>query len=339
MVASRLLSPLTMTHVAAALLATIAGLGACTTDEPEPQGDPITSHVGTGSYNMFYVARVDVVFVVDNSPASAALQAQFRVVEQAMLERLATFDNGQLPDVHVGVVTTDLADQGRLRRGRFLADEQRFDEQRHRNYEGAFVETALDLLDVGTTGSSSLRPLAAIQMAVSSTVNPGFRRDDVPIAAIILTSADDADARPIEDIQAALGLDVRISVIRACDTLAPRLDAIGGTTLCDADPARVIEIANQFKTTLEGRCLPGLLLDVDPTTPGLQHECSAMLTDPITGDSRRFFECSAEHPTGCWAPNDIASLPCDPGRNIVFTPPRVQYQARAEIECVVQPEP
>ncbi len=321
----------------AAGLASLLALGACTTDEPEPAGDPIVSHVATGQYNMAYQARTDVLFVVDTSPASAALLPQVRAIERTMLERLATFDYGQLANVHVGVVTTDLADQGRLREGRYLADELQFDEQRHRNYDGAFVETALELLDAGSAGSADRRPVAALQMALSPSVNPGFRRASTPLAVIFVTSGDDGDPRSIEELRTAFGTTL-VSVLGACGATLPRLDAITGghIEVCDADPARGIEIAAGFKQTLEGRCLPGLLADVDPTTPGVQHECSGVLLDPLTGASRRFEECSATRVTGCWAPKDGYYGGCDPGLAMEFRPSRLQYPARAEIECVVE---
>ena len=327
-----------MKHLAAALFA----LAACATDEPGPTGDPVVSHGASGSYNMSYGARTDVLFVVDNSPASAALGPELRAIERTMLERLSTFDYGKLANVHVGVVTTDLADQGRLRQGRYLADELQFDEQRHRNYDGAFIDNALELLDVGTTGSATLRPFAAIQMALSPTVNPGFRRADTALAVIVLTSSDDTDPRSVEDIQAALSASgASLTAVTGCAASTPRLDAVAGehATPCDANPARGIEIASRFKMTLEGRCLPGLLADVDPATPGTQHECSSWLSDPLTGDSRPFPECSAAHTTGCWAPRDGFFGGCDAGYAMEFRPSRLQYQARAEIECVVSPAP
>lgn len=323
-----------MKNLAFALLAVTA----CTDEPSGPTGDPVVSHVATARFNMAYGAKKDVLFVVDNSSASAASQAQFRALERTMLERMQTFDFGNLPNVHVGVVTTDLADQGRLRQGRFLADELQFDQQRHRNYDGTFIDNALALLDVGSTGSATVRPLAAIQMALSPSVNPGFRREHVDLVVVVLASTDDTDPRTIEEIRAALGDGLIISVA-SCDANTPRLDAVNGNvhvTACDPDATRAIDPAGFFKMTLEGRCLPGILADVDPALPGVQHDCSAWLADPLTGDTRAFPECATAQATNCWAPKE-GSGGCHAGYGLELRPARTQYPASVELECVVDP--
>lgn len=322
-----------MKHLALAFLA----LTACT--DEEPLGPLVVSHTAHGTLGMQYGALKDVLFVVDNSPASAALRPQFLAAARTMLERMQTFDSGNLPNVHVGVITADVADQGRLRQGRYLADELQFDEQRHRNYEGMFVDNALALLDVGSAGSTTLRPLAAIEMAVSPSVNPGFRRELVDLEVIVLTAGDDADARSLDAIHASLAATHSIGVVTACDAQTPRLDSFASgerATLCDADPARVIEPVGAFKQTLEGRCLPGILADVDPGTAGVQHDCASWLTDPLTGNTRAFPECATEQSTNCWAPKE-GSGGCDAGYGLELRPRRYQYPAWVELECVVEP--
>ena len=324
-----------------AALALIAG--ACT-DALPPETEPVTSFVTRGEYRMQYGAQVDLLFVVENTPATTAVQPQLRDVERRILERLGTFDYGKLPDVHLGVATADLADQGRLRRGRYLSDSLQFDEQRHRNYAGGFEDAALDLLDVGTNGGTPA-PIEAAARALSEITNPGFSREYRNHVVVFVTAGDDRGTAPIDDLIATLRAQ-RVTgigaLIGSCDAPTPRLDALfdafGGerVTLCEQNPERAVDRAGYFLQTLEGRCLAEPALDLDAATPGVQHDCSAWLVDPLTGDERRFHECSAEHPTDCWAIADSYKNGCDPGRALVFQPSRTQYPATAVIECVAE---
>ncbi|MBA3459608.1 MAG: hypothetical protein H0T46_06590 [Deltaproteobacteria bacterium] len=333
-------------------IAAIALLAAaCTIEQPPPEGEQVTSFVARGDYSMTYGARADVLFVVDNSPATAAMLPELRVVQRAMLERLATFDYGKLPDVHVAVATSDLADQGRFRRGMFLADALQFDLQRQRNYEGDFVDVALELLDVGTAGGRP-QPIEAAARALSEVNNPGFVRHDQRVAPtiIFITAGDDTGTSSVEDLVAVLrvqGVSTRSvgALIGSCDATTPRLDAVlsesgARVTLCDPNPERLIDVAtNRFWQTLEGRCLPGRLADVDSSTPGVQHECTSWLRDRISGDERYFPECTPEHPNDCWSMGDSPYQGCDPGLGLAFKPSRYQFPATAVIECVTDGRP
>src|SRR3990167_5832601 len=57
------------------------------------------------------LVAVDVLLVVDDSPSMAPKQAKFADALPALVERLAARPGG-LPDLHLGVVTTDLGTSG-----------------------------------------------------------------------------------------------------------------------------------------------------------------------------------------------------------------------------------
>lgn len=322
-----------------ALAASVLLLASACTDPPPPAGEQVTSFVSEGSYPMQFWAQTDVLFVVDTSVSFDASSA-----ERAVLEQIGQLVNGDLPDIHVGVATSDLADAGRLREGRFLADALQFDLQRHRNYDGAFLDAALALLDAGT-GATQPRLFEAAERALSDAVNPGFRREG-PLYVVFVTGSDDLGTRSIDDVAATLAAQqvLAVGALVTCDAVTPRLDALVARlgmrkTLCDADVTSLGDLASAgFKETLEGRCLGARLADVDPSVPGIQHECSAWLRDPVTGDERIFPECSAEHATDCWSVSDSPYQGCDPGYGLTFTPRRYPFLAYADIACVSEPQ-
>jgi hypothetical protein len=135
-----------------------------------------------------------------------------------------------------------------------------------------------------------------------------------------------------------------------CDApSAPRLEALfaqfpyrgSHTSLCAQDLGDALALLPQmFKQTLEGACIE-LPLDLDPGQPGSQHECTSWITNPDTGESIVFPECSADQPTSCWAISDKPQPICggfDPrARDLEFRPRKYPFNAVATIECAVAP--
>lgn len=178
-------------------------------------GEPVTSRVEVVGWWIQPPRQLDVLFVVDNSPAMASHDARWRQNQRDMMNVLSSME-GSLPSVHVGVVTTDLGtlghdgqqgpavsgcmgrgDAGRMRPGRelvagsFLSDIKLADETRERNYVSTLGDAFAELADVGTQGCAYVQPFEAMKLALTSPSNPGFMRDDAYLFVVFVTPNDD----------------------------------------------------------------------------------------------------------------------------------------------------
>src|SRR5262249_28936173 len=144
--------------------------------------------------------EIDLLFVIDDSPAIAPQRAKLLDNYRRFIETLGAFPGG-LPDVHIGVVTADVGtrgawdsagpaigagpgactsegDRGELRRapgidGNFLSDVARPDGTRERNYSGSLADAFARLADTGAAGCTYARPLEALRRALASPANDG----------------------------------------------------------------------------------------------------------------------------------------------------------------------
>ncbi len=159
--------------------------------------------------------ELDILFVIDNS--GSMTQEHMALVRDfpRMLAHLAVFDGG-LPDIHIGVVTPDLGtapyprancdggggDGGRLHGGAcaalggnsFLSDVRDASGGRVRNYTGSLEAAFSCMANVGTTGCGFEQHLAAMEKALTPTINPGFIRPDAVLAVVIIADEDDCSA-------------------------------------------------------------------------------------------------------------------------------------------------
>ncbi len=78
-----------------------------------PQGPFITSRVVRKEALLPRRAALDVLFVVDSSPAMAAHRQTLVANATRFIDMLET-NGGGLPDLHLGVVTTDVGTRGAL---------------------------------------------------------------------------------------------------------------------------------------------------------------------------------------------------------------------------------
>lgn len=171
---------------------------------------------------------VDILFVVDNSnsmlPNQAHLVRSFpRLVQALRLPRLG----GDLPDLRVGVISTDLGargvpgdcrpfpgDGGRLRRlaGTLRAAQPWLEYHGGQtNITGLAGLDALQLLgtgfsqlaNLGTAGCSYEQPLEAARMALDPAlrVNPGFMRSNALLAVVFITNEDDCSVASPESFR------------------------------------------------------------------------------------------------------------------------------------------
>jgi hypothetical protein len=152
----------------------------------------------------------DILFVIDNSGSMTAEQASLTANFGTMMHVLETLDGG-MPDVHIGVVTSDLGtsttdgsrgatafgcsgsgDDGAMHMtptvsGRFIAD----DGKGLHNYTGTLEDAFAALAAVGTKGCGIEQHLGAMERGLEHPANRGFVRDDAYLAVVVIADEDD----------------------------------------------------------------------------------------------------------------------------------------------------
>jgi len=166
---------------------------------------------------------LDLLFVIDNSPSTADKQASLVENFPRFIDRLAQLDGG-LPNLHIGVVTSDmgtqgsavatpgpafgtiglggcagLGDDGVLRHGpssrveSFIIDVAG-PTGRVRNYDGDLRDEFSNLARVGSGGCGFEQHLAAMRRSLTNPANAAFFRPEANLAVVILADEDDCSA-------------------------------------------------------------------------------------------------------------------------------------------------
>lgn len=162
---------------------------------------------------------VDLLFVVDNTSYTEPEQAQLAAALPLFINVLSA-PTGALPDLHIGVISTDMGasgafnvsncsaagDDGQLSTGlpqntcvarfglqhAFISDLAAADGGRQRNYtDGQMAPLFECLVSLGTGGCGFEQPLAAVRRALEPGWNPGFLRPDAALAIVIVSDEDD----------------------------------------------------------------------------------------------------------------------------------------------------
>jgi hypothetical protein len=220
------------------------------------------SHVLRVTLPLTYRAELDLLFVIDSSPAMAPHRETVLANARNFIASLSTLQ--RRPDLHIGVITSDVGtrgaretsssprdgcsaegDGGLLRRvatvsGPFVIDRGQPDGSRLRNYVGDLGEVLASLLDAGTAGCPISRPLEAIRRALSSPANAGFRRPHAKLAIIFLTPQDDCSFE-----HAAFLDDATPTNCALRDGLVP-LDEYAELLRSDADPYPSVGVGGAF---------------------------------------------------------------------------------------------
>lgn len=202
-----------MTHAVRLVLAfLIALLAACADRGGGREDPPSSSVVDTWLWWIPEPSRIDLLFVVDDSSSMAGEQAALAAGFPALVDVLEGLEGG-LPDLHIGVVSTNVGaagqpgvagcgragDDGRLQvpaactglDGSFISDLSDRRGGRIRNYAGELDERFACLAQLGTDGCGFEMPLEAMYRALQPGVNPGFLRDDAYLAVVFVTDEDD----------------------------------------------------------------------------------------------------------------------------------------------------
>jgi hypothetical protein len=198
--------------LASSLTALLAACGDDGFGSPDP---------GPGSRNWLIPAsdKLDILFVVDNSESMAEEQERLAGDLSALFDRLQ--GPAGLPDLHVGVITTDVGSEGSIPFCEVPGDDgalqSAFDPTdgscndgtvsldgnfvssapsdtpgtRDTNYTGSLTGVLGCMIKLGTEGCGFEQPLEAVRLAVDNPANDGFLRLDAVLAVVFVTDEDD----------------------------------------------------------------------------------------------------------------------------------------------------
>jgi hypothetical protein len=189
-------------------------------DGAPPDADP--SYVEVARVPVTANADVDMLFVIDDSPSMLDKQANLKNNFPAFINELNALPGG-LPNVHIGVVSTDLGTKGAddatagpgigsgpgscmgtgkagnlqtngtaLITGMFISDTKNTDNTRTVNYTGSLASAFSAIASLGASGCGFEQPLQAAKQALDNNpANAGFLRPNASLAIITLTDEDD----------------------------------------------------------------------------------------------------------------------------------------------------
>ena len=188
----------------------------------EPVGAPDFGHGPPGPDDGDKPPLIDVMFVIDDSAGMSSeqhrLTAQFARFVSTLTSRF-----GELPDMHIGIVSTDMGvgreagdcdrhgKSGVLQseptgqecepiRGAFLRNARASDGIRATNYSGTLVDAFSCISHIGEAGCPFTQPLAAMKAALQSEHNRGFVRDDGFLVVIFVTNKDDCSTSDLDTL-------------------------------------------------------------------------------------------------------------------------------------------
>ncbi len=158
---------------------------------------------------------VDLLFVIDDSPSMLDKQTNLKNSFPVLVQALAS--GGSLPNLHIGVVTTDMGVQGTddatfgtsigsgpgmcamagkdgalqtqmsaLVAGTFISDVNGV-----KNYTGTLEAAFASIASTGANGCGFEQPLHAMARSFSNQANVGFLREQARLAIIVLADEDD----------------------------------------------------------------------------------------------------------------------------------------------------
>ncbi len=166
-------------------------------------------------------SKLDLLFVIDNSGSMADEQASLEQNFDRFINVLSTIEGLGLPDIHIGVVSTDLGtgpfgiagcggagDDGVLQNtprfagcnppaGQFISDVNDGAGGRTRNYTGDLSDTFGCIARLGTSGCGFEQPLESMRRALDGrhAQNAGFLREDALLGVVIITDEDDCSTK------------------------------------------------------------------------------------------------------------------------------------------------
>jgi hypothetical protein len=214
-----------MRHFRSTYLLGLAAIGASLlTGCPDRDISKVSPEQGRVEYKDIPVnlnRNVDILFVIDDSPSMADKQKNLADNFINFINVLNTIQGG-LPDVHIGVVTSDMGTDstqdapataigsagnggcsgtgkagnlqisGAAVSGAFISDIKQTDGSRSKNYTGELTDVFSTMAKVGAGGCGFEQHLEAMKRALDNNPsNPGFLRPDAYLAVIFIADEDD----------------------------------------------------------------------------------------------------------------------------------------------------
>lgn len=294
-------------------LLALALCAACTDEGSSGSGVEGTTHVETYVLPAAPAPTLDLLFVVDDTTAMAAHRQPLAAVP-AQLEALLASEYGNVGSYHVGVITTDAAGGGALRRSSAVADA--FVVYDHAfsgttvNYQGSFASALASLMPSSAAGTATNQPLESTRLALGNAANAGFLRADAFFGLVTITASDDASPSTPADYAAALKATkaepTNVYAVGVVPSTAPRLAEHFAQlpnrseihSIDDADYAEALAaFARLYRRTLGYACNRAPL-DLDPAAAGGQYDCSFVWIDGAT--ERRLPSCTRAVGEPCW---------------------------------------
>ncbi|MEP6860000.1 MAG: hypothetical protein ABJE66_05235 [Deltaproteobacteria bacterium] len=292
----------------------------------------------------------DILFVIDDSPAMAPFATQLAANEREMIQLLTPMFG---PDLHLGVITADPADGGKLRAttgADFLTTAIQFDFSVQTNVSGPLADAFVALADVGSAGGATTQPLAMAQAALALGANPGFRRDDAHLGVVFMTAGDDSSPGAVSDYANALHQlgtdpsDVAVGIASGpCNTSslsapeAPRLTAFAAQSPNRARHVAVCDdsFADLASSLLQLRRYAGGEQCIDEPL-AMPLECSFWLEHRATSEQRIIEPCP-ESTSPCWSIVRDPMCSAEPHIGPKLVPfPFPETGVTEEIQCVVE---
>jgi hypothetical protein len=228
--------------------------------------------------------RIDVLFVVDDTPAMAPYAGALAAGFADMAAALETLPQASPASLHVGVVGAGRCGQSTRGAACGIAAGEQFLRaewcETVTNFSGALTDALACVGDLGSTNCAPAQPLAAAVDALATPPRPGwegFLRPDAYLMVVVIAAGDDASAQPPIDVARFIkGSKADPSQVVA-SVIVPRSCAAG-------DPVRLSEFVNQFGAN-------GLLLDLcagqfAPALQRLTDNISVSLQPPCLRDVR-----------------------------------------------------
>ena len=239
---------------------------------------------------------IDILFVIDSSQSmSDERESLARWADEflfGVIEHKIELDIGLRPNLHIGVISTNLGagghdivgcegagDEGILQNqprrpectgpsDRYIRDVASPDGSRDRNYSGSLSETFACIALLGDQGCGYEQPLEAMKRALSgdNDHNRGFLRDHALLAVVFVTDEDDCSARdPSLFAPNHPGLSWPPSSFRCfeagvtCDSESP--DEPGRLTGCRASESLFMDHVEPYGDFLRGlKSDPGMVM-------------------------------------------------------------------------------
>ena len=191
--------------------------------------DPIPSPIPDKRIPVNSNRDVDILFVIDNSGSMRLEQVSLAANFPEFINVLSAIEGG-LPNVHIGVISTDTGadgavcsangDNGELQgtdaqgtgcappSDKYIRD---IGDTGTINYTGTLAETFSCIAELGDDGCGFESPLDSVRRALSTGANPGFVRENALLAIIFITDEDDC----------SVGMGERNEFLNNSDALGP----------------------------------------------------------------------------------------------------------------------